>query len=467
MQSCAASFHRFAHNRFPHKGKAGHTERSSGSGSAACGVADLLRPSSRYGPGISTDARRHKRPEALTEITCGSYTARAADRRGRGGPPRLGLAGVFARSRPRPEHLGPDRRSAGQAIRHRIERSAARGNEEDRGQDQRADQGRPGGVGVAAVGRTDHADGQDQKRDAPTCLAGDRPQAGALLYAGRRSGDPQADGPAAPARRRATPQELQGLAELATTDLPEIKGVPTVRSVLAAVDTKLEALAPYAIEDRLLAELRDHPLDVPRGASLMDAMELLVKQTPGTWYPWGKYLVVVTKPTLVSDHLSKTMTVRYTNTDIAQVLEDIRRHSGVDFKIEPGAVERVPPEFRNIKVFWENISVEQALESLKGLTGLQYEVTDAGVTISNSLPPAAATAGADPVVAMMTLDNGMQVMLRRSELPADVQAYLKHRTEKEVENLRRMMKQEGFQPDTAAPATQPTGLATQPVSPGH
>jgi hypothetical protein len=276
--------------------------------------------------------------------------------------------------------------------------------------------------------------------------------------------------PMAPLRRlgrRATPQELQGLANLATTDLPEIKGVPTVRTVLAAVDARLETIAPYAIEDRLSAELRDRPLDVPRGASLMDAMELLVKQTPATWYPWGKYLVVVTKPTLVSDHLSKTMTVRYTNTDIAQVLEDIRRHSGVDFKIEPGAIERVPPEFRNVKVFWENVSIEQALESLKGLTGLQYEVTDAGVTISNALPPAAAGAsgaGTDPVVAMMTLDNGMQVMLRRSELPADVQAYLKHRTEKEVENLRRMMKQEGFKADTAAPATQPS---TQPVSAGH
>jgi hypothetical protein len=90
------------------------------------------------------------------------------------------------------------------------------------------------------------------------------------------------------------------------------------------------------------------------------------------------------------------------------------------------------------------------------------------VTISNALPPAAAAPGAaaDPVVALMTLDNGMQVMLRRSDIPDDVQAYLKHRTEKEVENLRRMMKKEGFQADTA-PATQPAGPATQPAPAGH
>ncbi len=67
---------------------------------------------------------------------------------------------------------------------------------------------------------------------------------------------------------------------------------------------------------------------------------------------------------------------------------------------------------------------------------------------------------------MMTLDNGMQIMLRRSEIPPNVQAYLRHRTEKEVENLRRMMKQEGFQPDTAVPATQ-SAPVTQPVSAAH
>ncbi len=274
--------------------------------------------------------------------------------------------------------------------------------------------------------------------------------------------------------RRATVQEIGGLSSLATTEMPDIRGVPTVGSVLAAVDSRLATMPPFAVEDRLSTELREQALDVPRGATLLDAMELLVKQTPATWYPWGKFLVVVTKPTLVRDHLSKSLTVRYTNTDIAQVLEDLRRNAGVDFSIEPGAIQRVPPEFRNIKVFWENISIEQALESLRGLTGLQYEVTDSGVTISNALPPttaAAAAAGSalltDPVVALLTLDNGMQVMLRRSEIPPDVQAYLKHRTDKEVENLRQLMKQEGFHPDTGAPATQPAAPATQPAPAGH
>ena len=64
-------------------------------------------------------------------------------------------------------------------------------------------------------------------------------------------------------------------------------------------------------------------------------------------------------------------------------------------------------------------------------------------------------------MALLTLDNGIQVMLRRSDVPPDVQAYIKYRADREVENLRKMMKQEGFQPDLAPPATQPSPPPTQ------
>ncbi len=36
----------------------------------------------------------------------------------------------------------------------------------------------------------------------------------------------------------------------------------------------------------------------------------------------------------------------------------------------------------------------------------------------------------------------------RSEIPPDVQAYLKHRADRELDNIRKMMKAEGFHPET-------------------
>ncbi len=255
--------------------------------------------------------------------------------------------------------------------------------------------------------------------------------------------------------KRSTLQELQALDLLATTEMPAVSGVANVRSILTAIDVKLDAMKSlFAIEDLLPPDLRDKPVDMPRNATLMDGLEQIAKQTRATWYPWGKSLVVVPKVTQIRDQLNKSLTVRYNNADILQVLEELRKRAGIDFTIEPGAIQRIPADFRTVRVFWDNVTVAQALESLKGFTGLDYVVTDTGVSITNPTPAVAAAAapGADPVVAMMTVDNGMQVLVRESELPADVRAYLKSKADAEVESLRKRMKAEAFNP----PTTQPT-----------
>ena len=128
----------------------------------------------------------------------------------------------------------------------------------------------------------------------------------------------------------------------------------------------------------------------------------------------------------------------------------------MEFAIEPGALQKVPPEFRRLSVIWDNVSIAQALESIKGVTGLNYEVTDKGITITHpgvAQPGGGAAGAADPVVAQFTLDNGMIVFIRDSQVPADLKPYLRHRIQKGVDELRQMAKQEKF---PLAPATQPT-----------
>ena len=63
-----------------------------------------------------------------------------------------------------------------------------------------------------------------------------------------------------------------------------------------------------------------------------------------------------------------------------------------------------------------------------------------------------------PTIALLTLDNGMQVVLRESQVPPDMREYIKHKTEQQLEKVRQMMKEEGFKP-TSQPATRP---ATKP-----
>ena len=68
----------------------------------------------------------------------------------------------------------------------------------------------------------------------------------------------------------------------------------------------------------------------------------------------------------------------------------------------------------------------QALEAVSGVTGLDYVVKGDGVYLWNQSAGVGATSASDSAVGLLQLDNGMQVMLRRSS-PPDAQEYIEHR----------------------------------------
>jgi hypothetical protein len=255
--------------------------------------------------------------------------------------------------------------------------------------------------------------------------------------------------------RRSTVQELQALDLLSRTPLGLNTDRPTVRQLLEAVDQKLvDTKSPFAIENRSGDAARpDQQISVPRNSTLMDALESLPKDTRATWYPWGKSIVVVPKEDQIRNQLGKTITIRYNGVDVSQVLAELSQRAGVDFSIEPGAIQRIPAEFRTIRLYLDNATIKQALESLAGFTGLGYVVNDSGVYIWNqSNNPAGAAR--DPAIGLIPLDNGMQIIVPQSQIPPDMQEYLKARTNRELDKIRQMMKEEGFKP-TTRPATAP------------
>jgi hypothetical protein len=110
-----------------------------------------------------------------------------------------------------------------------------------------------------------------------------------------------------------------------------------------------------------------------------------------------------------------------------------------------------------VRVFWDNVTVQQALESLKGFAGIDYQVTDRGISITNPTPPPNTPANAaDPVMAMVPLENGMTVFLRESQVPPELRGYIQHRLKRSVDELRQMAVAEKF------PLTQPTTKPTTP-----
>jgi hypothetical protein len=268
--------------------------------------------------------------------------------------------------------------------------------------------------------------------------------------------------------RRATVSELQALDLLTITPLGPHPEQMTIQELVDRIDQQLATIKSPA----LVVELRagdpsdpqagiiqlDKQFSVRRDATLSQALQDMSRQTDATWYPWGKDIVIVPKQQQIRLQLEKTITARFNGQDISKVLDSLSQKSGVPFQIEPGAFQRVPPEYRSIKVESDNATIRQVLDDIRGFTGLDYVVKSDGIYIwnqnPNPVPVAARGGGNDPVVVMLELDGGLQILLRESEIPADVQAFLAHKKSEEVQRLRRRMHDEGFVP-TTQPASQP------------
>ncbi|MGB7161498.1 MAG: hypothetical protein WBD40_25790 [Tepidisphaeraceae bacterium] len=256
--------------------------------------------------------------------------------------------------------------------------------------------------------------------------------------------------------RRSTPGELEVLNLLASTPAEIKADRSTVKELLATVDAKLEAAkSPFAIEDRAFDDTTSAtPVAVARNATLMEALESIAESTSATWYPWGKTIVLVPKEEHVRTQLGKEISVRYNGVDVTKVLTELAARAGVPFTLEPGAVQNIPPEARNIGLILDNTSIQQALEYIGGFTGLAYVVNEKGVYLFNKAG-AAGGARRDPILAIIRLDSGAEVLIPESEVPADVREYLKSKRKRAVDALRDQMVDEGFKPTATQPATKP------------
>lgn len=248
--------------------------------------------------------------------------------------------------------------------------------------------------------------------------------------------------------RRSTIEELGAIDALSARPIDPAATSLTVDQLGKAIDGQLSKdKTNYVIDDRAGDDLTKQPVRLPRGATLLDALEEMHRQTRATWYPWGRSIVIVPKEDLVRMLLDRPITMRFSGIDVSQVLTEISRRSGVEFTIEPGAVQRIAPESRVIKLVLENVSTRQALESISGFTGLGYVQNENGVYVWN---PAAAPVARRPdrVVGIIQLDNGLQLLLPENDLPADVKQYLDAQRAKAIESLRGKMQKEGFKATT-------------------
>ena len=254
--------------------------------------------------------------------------------------------------------------------------------------------------------------------------------------------------------RRSTAQELAALETLQKEMLPA-DGTMTLKAMLDAVDNQLKATGSSFAIDRPAVDLvpLTANVNIARNGTLLDALEAMVKQTNATWYPWGKTIVILGKPEQIKRQLNRTITVRYGGTDLAQVLSELSQKSGVPFDIEAGAILQLPPEARTINLMLEDYSIHDALEAIRGTTGLDFMVREGGVYLWNQT---AGPARRERVLITMPIHGtDMVVLVTESQVPADIRDYVERKMQKQFDNIRDMMKEEGFHPAATQPSTKP------------
>ena len=164
-------------------------------------------------------------------------------------------------------------------------------------------------------------------------------------------------------------------------------------------------------------------MSVGRNETLAGALDAVDRQTKLTWRAEGKRVVVVPKSDQVARRLARTVDAKYDAAEVNQVLADLSRVSGVPFQIEPGAVQRIPPEFRTVTLGLENATVAQALESLGGVTGLGYLITDGGSVYLWNQSSTPGQSVRDRPIGIVKLPDGMDLFVYDSDVPEDLRGY--------------------------------------------
>lgn len=270
------------------------------------------------------------------------------------------------------------------------------------------------------------------------------------------------------AGRRATVQELAGLDLLRQVPLDLDEDRPTAARLLEAVDLKLqeqdaraaqrnEPEPGFQIENRLDDALLQRPVFVARHSTLLSALEALAEQTKATWVPWGDSFIVLPKEEWIRRRLEAPVNLSYNQVDVSEALLELQQAARVPFIIEPGALQRIPERARRVRLYLSNRSVRDALESLGGVTGLGYLISDEGVYIycaadgavrnGGRLPNGAAGRAEQPIL-LIDQGDGTSLLLYPSDLPEETRQRIEARRREAIQAL-------------AQPATQP---ATEPAN---
>lgn len=246
--------------------------------------------------------------------------------------------------------------------------------------------------------------------------------------------------------RRVTIQELIALSRLRGTHLPAAGTTTTLKELLVLIDGQLKIGSE--LTDEMAKAAAGKQWQLAGDISLADALNKIAHWMQGEWaVPDGKISMLtyagMAKRKVLS-RLAAPATVHANAAPLYQVLTDLGRQAGVTVFFQPGALLQLPEATRErFTLRMRGATVQQAFETISGVTGLGYDVNADGVAFGISATAAGghsrlAAMRSNPMIALMRFKVGaieMNVPIRKNDLPEAVYHVLLQRKQQYIQQL--------------------------------
>jgi hypothetical protein len=292
-------------------------------------------------------------------------------------------------------------------------------------------------------------------------------------------------GPLARIGRRAYWDELKLLQDLRNTELKAGAdgGFDFKTAVRAALDRP--DLVVSIADEGVSGATRDKALDQIKKQlplSAFRALEMYGQLTGQIWFveagPGAAAMPgasagtvrVMSMKAWMQRQMERPIQVDFTNAPLNQVVAELTHLSGIRFVPEPGLYQMVPV----VSLKSNNGSVIQTLEALAGGTRIAFDVRDDSILLHMAGNEPLPAPRSDAIVGRISVPVGtgadrttMDVFIRESDLPRELNELRKKRTQEAIDALARAWEGSPAEapavPATAPAATQPApAAATQP-----
>ncbi len=277
--------------------------------------------------------------------------------------------------------------------------------------------------------------------------------------------------------RRAYWEELKLLQDLRTTEVKAAAdGSFDFRTALRGALDRPELVVAIG-DEGVTGATRDKALDQIKKQLPLSAFRALEMYTQATNQVWfveagpganggsgaGGMVRVMTMKAWMQRQLERPIQLDLTNAPLNQMVDDLTHLSGIRFVPAPGLYQTVPV----VSVRSNNGSVLQTLEALAGGTRIAFDVREDSILlhIAGNEPPAPPKS--DVIVGRISVPVGvgndktlMDVYIRESDLPAEVNDVRKKKIQEAIDAMQRQW--EGS--PATAPAPEELPVTTQPAT---